>query len=105
MVSRVKVDGNSMLPTYAPGDELLVSSWLGVGRGDVAVIEHPERDGLLIVKRITDVRSERGRRQVWLEGDNPDIAKTDDSWRFGWVDVERVRGRVLGRVPRRGKLA
>ena len=84
-----------MAPTYADGDVLLVSGWLGAGQGDVVVVEHPERDGLLIIKRITDVRNERGRRQIWLEGDNPDMSKTDDSWRFGWVDVQRIRGRVI----------
>ncbi|MEY5144968.1 MAG: hypothetical protein RL745_335 [Actinomycetota bacterium] len=95
MLSRVRVSGQSMAPTYADGDVLLVSAWLGAGRGDVVVVEHPERDGLLIIKRITDVRSEQGRRQMWLEGDNPDMSKTDDSWRFGWVDVVRIRGRVI----------
>mgnify|MGYP006280286027 FL=1 len=89
-----------MAPTYLDGDVLLVSGWLGAGKGDVVVVAHPEHDGLLIIKRITDVRNERGRRQLWLEGDNPDIARTDDSWRFGWVDVDRIRGRVIRSLTR-----
>ncbi|MEI7655365.1 MAG: S26 family signal peptidase [Actinomycetes bacterium] len=99
MLTRVRVSGTSMHPTYNDGDVLLVSSWLGVGRGDVVVLEHPQREGLFIVKRITDARSDAGRRQLWLEGDNPDMTKTDDSWRFGWVDVNRIRGRVLRKLP------
>ena len=38
----------------ADGDVLLVSGWLGAGRGDVVVVEHPERAGFHIVKRVTE---------------------------------------------------
>lgn len=104
-VARVRVSGMSMAPTYSDGDVLLVSGWLGAGRGDVVIATHPHRRDLLVLKRITDVRDDRGLRQVWLEGDNPDMSRTDDSWRFGWVDSADIRARVIMRIARRGRMS
>jgi nickel-type superoxide dismutase maturation protease len=78
-----------MEPTLLDGDSVLVRRG-GVRVGDVVVATHPDRPGLLIVKRATR-HMEDG--TWWLEGDNPKASH--DSWLFGGVDVDRVIGKVV----------
>jgi nickel-type superoxide dismutase maturation protease len=87
------VTGDSMLPALRSGDLLLVRAGGGVGAGDVVVCRHPERDGLLIVKRARH-RSEDG---WWLESDNQKAPGRQDSWDFGAVPDRLVVGRVVAR--------
>jgi nickel-type superoxide dismutase maturation protease len=87
------VTGDSMLPALRPGDWLLVRTGARVRAGDVAVARHPDRDGLLIVKRVGH-RAEDG---WWLESDNQGAAGRQDSWDFGAVPDRLVVGRVVAR--------
>ncbi|MEX2421084.1 MAG: S26 family signal peptidase, partial [Actinomycetota bacterium] len=54
---RVEVTGASMRPTLEPGDWALgvAAGRRGLRRGDVVVLEHPERPGFEVVKRIRGI--------------------------------------------------
>jgi nickel-type superoxide dismutase maturation protease len=95
---RVEVAGTSMLPTLEPGDWALAVRLRRVRRGDVVVVEHPERPGFELVKRVVHVPGDVAPDglelvdEIWIEGDEPE--SSSDSRRFGPVAVERVRARV-----------
>jgi nickel-type superoxide dismutase maturation protease len=80
-----------MLPTYRPGDWLVVRRGARIRPGDVVVARRPDRPSLLLVKRAV----RRTATGWWLEGDNPD--ESDDSRLFGPVEAALVEARVLGR--------
>ena len=95
---RVEVSGSSMRPTLEPGDWALATVPGRVRPGDVVVIEHPERTGFEMVKRVVRTSNERAADgiqvigYVWVEGDDP--ASSTDSRAFGAVPLALVRGRV-----------
>ena len=116
--STVLVEGESMLPTYAPGDWLMAKwgdyalkserfslrNFLGdllgdrVDVGDVVVIERPEQPGIFYVKRLTDVRADS--HQIFLSSDNPEGT---DSRQWGWLPEAAIQAKVLSRVRRSKK--
>ena len=79
-----------MEPTLHAGDWIVARADGRAGVGDVVVLEHPHRPGMLIVKRVAR-RDDDG---FWLLGDAPD--ESTDSRHFG--AVPDVVGRVLWRV-------
>jgi type IV secretory pathway protease TraF len=87
-----------MRPTLEPGDWALAVRVRSVRRGHVVVVEHPERPGFELVKRVVHVAGDvapDGRLltdEFWIEGDEP--GGSTDSRRFGPVPIERVRARV-----------
>jgi nickel-type superoxide dismutase maturation protease len=92
---RVAVVESSMEPTLWPGDWLLV--WRGlrpggprVRTGQIVVASHPQRLGLLLVKRAA--RREPG--GWYLTSDNPGAGAVD-SGRFGPVPSSLIKGRLL----------
>ena len=94
---RIEVAGASMRPTLEPGDWALAVRARRVRRGDVVVVEHPERAGFELVKRVTHVPGDlapraRAGRPGLDRGDHPD--GSSDSRRFGPVPMGLVRGRV-----------
>jgi signal peptidase I len=111
--STVLVEGESMQPTYSPGDWLMarwgafalksprksplqiIGNLIGarVDVGDVVVIERPEQPGIFYVKRITEIKVDTN--QIFVSSDNP--AGTD-SRQWGWLPVQSVRARVSSRV-------
>jgi nickel-type superoxide dismutase maturation protease len=94
------VAGPSMEPTLSDGDWILalVGRWAGrsAGPGDLVVLAHPERPGLLIVKRVQSVADDG----YWVLGDAP--AASTDSRHFG--PVRDVVGRVVWRVRPWGRV-
>jgi nickel-type superoxide dismutase maturation protease len=86
-----------MEPTLHDGDWIIASRDGRAASGDVVVLEHPQRSGLLIVKRVHHV----GTDGYWVLGDAP--GASTDSRHFGPVRtvVGRVRWRVRpwGRIP------
>ncbi len=89
-----------MAPTLAVGDYALAVRPGRLRRGDVVVVEHPNRPGFEMVKRITGAEGDLtpdgrilGRDEWWVEGDNPD--ESTDSRHFGPVRTDLVRARVL----------
>jgi len=97
---RVEVTGTSMRPALEPGDWALGVTARRPRPGDIVVLEHPERHGLELVKRVTRVAGgdrpdggKLGDREVWVEGDDPE--RSTDSRHFGPVRVADVRGRLV----------
>ena len=116
--STVLVEGESMLPTYAPGDWLMakwgdyalrseghsplaiLGNFFGdrIANGDVVVMERPEQPGIFYVKRITDIRAESS--QIYVSSDNPEGT---DSRQWGWLPVSSVQAKVVSRVRKARK--
>jgi signal peptidase I len=98
----IRVDGDSMIPSYRSGDAILiVRRWVTgpVCPGDVIVCRLPPGvpgpDGYL-VKRVTGVAA----GQLTLRGDGP---VSYDSRAFGPVAENHVLGRVVARLTPRGQ--
>ena len=99
-ISRVEVEGDSMLPTLCPGDRLVVVRRRRTRPGDLVTVADPRRPSRVMVKRVAEVRS----GQVVVRGDNTD--GSTDSRTFGPVPAASVRGRVVYRYfpeHRRGR--
>lgn len=90
----VRVVGPSMEPAMASGEWWLVIRYRRYRLGQVVALRHPDRDDLLLVKRI--VRQEPS--GYWVEGDNPSMSQ--DSRAFGIVPAERIIGRLVLRYRR-----
>ena len=95
---RVEVAGTSMRPTLEPGDWALAIRVRSVRRGDIVVVEHPERPGFELVKRVVHISGDVAPDgfelvdEIWVEGDEPEASS--DSRRFGPLPIGRVRARV-----------
>jgi inner membrane protease subunit 1 len=105
-VERLQIAGESMVPTLAPGDRVLLlrqlSRWWPVIRqGDLVALVDPRSTGRVVVKRVAGVDGPK----VTVLGDN--ASHSTDSRHFGPVDRRAVRGRVVYRYQpddRRGRL-
>jgi phage repressor protein C with HTH and peptisase S24 domain len=84
---------DSMMPTLRAGDGLIAVRSRRVRRGQVRCIEHPERPGFWLVKRVGDIRGDTFEA---LSDNRTD--RTVDSRRFGFVPVEGSY-RMIVRVP------
>ena len=84
-----------MQPALEHGDWALAVRARRVRPGDVVVLEHPDRPGFEMVKRV--VAAPGGRRlgpdEVWVEGDDP--GASTDSRTFGPVAARSVAARVV----------
>lgn len=96
LLTRLVVNGDSMVPTLLSGDRVLVLSGLGPWRpplrvGDLVAVTDPRDPRRVLVKRVAGLEA----GGVVVRGDN-DVASTD-SRHFGPVPSETVRGRVIYR--------
>jgi inner membrane protease subunit 2 len=95
---RIEVEGASMRPTLEPEDWAVAVRARRLHRGDVVVVEHPDRVGFELVKRVTHLPGDVAPDglglvdRVWVEGDDPE--GSSDSRTFGPVPLGLVRGRV-----------
>lgn len=93
---RVRVTGQSMLPTLRPGDEVLVDLRAYRRRpiipGDIVVTRHPFQADLRPIKRVQSVLPD-GRCD--LRGDNPPAST--DSRTYGPLPPDHILGRVTCR--------
>ncbi len=85
-----------MEPTLVDGQGLLTMPSDRARAGQVRCVEHPERPGFWLVKRVADVRRDG---TMTVESDNRS-APTADSRSFGPVPVAGSY-RVVVRIPRR----
>jgi len=109
--AKVLVEGESMAPTYQPGDWLM-ARWGGyrlrnrwfhlffqrgsrARLGDVVIVERDEQPGIFYIKRITDIRLDS--YEIFVSSDNP--AGTD-SHQWGWLSGSTIRAKVISRVKR-----
>ena len=99
---RVRVTGRSMSPALLPGERILFDR-LAFTRnrpriGDVALLQHPGRPALRLVKRITAVSGDIAGGRVlaggeyWVEGDN--AGASTDSRAFGPVHRRHLLARA-----------
>ena len=95
----VRVDGASMLPTYADGDRLLAirsPATRAARPGDVVVVMAPApgrtSGGELLVKRVARVERGPSGSRLFVVGDN---APSYDSSTFGPLPTDAVVGRVI----------
>ena len=98
-----RVHHDSMRPTLAPGDRLLVRYDVPVSVGRLVLARFP--DGTLVVKRAAEPRRTRdGRPGWWLLSDNP--GEGVDSRQRGVIPAIDVVAVVVARLwphPRRGR--
>jgi nickel-type superoxide dismutase maturation protease len=94
----VAVAGDSMRPSFQPGDRLLVLAAFKVRVGDVVAVEDPRDAGRLMIKRVRSVST----GGVDVRGDNP--AASTDTRHFGLVPVSAVHGRVVYRYAPAGRI-
>jgi nickel-type superoxide dismutase maturation protease len=105
-IGRLRVVGESMIPTLVPGDRVLVLRGLGPLRpavrvGDLVALLDPRDQERIMVKRVAGFDGEG----VVVVGDNQ--AASTDSRHFGPVGRQALRGRVVYRYhpeSRRGRL-
>lgn len=88
---RVVVSGASMLPSFEPGDRLIVVPVSAVRPGQVVALADPGSPGRLLVKRVRAV----GRAGIDVRGDNE--GASTDSRTFGPVPPSSITGRVIYR--------
>ncbi len=93
---KIRVRGPSMLPEFAPGDELFLDPRAYRRHpprvGDVVMARYPLAPQETILKRVVFVSSD-GR--VFLRGDNPHAST--DSRTLGLFPPEHILGRVTSR--------
>ena len=93
------IEGESMAPTLMPGDWALTVPLRRPKIGDVVVVEHPDRPGYEMVKRLTGVPGDRvgdrtlGPDEWWVEGDF--AGASTDSRAFGPVHEVGLRSKVV----------
>ena len=87
-----------MRPTLEPGEWAIAVRARRLHRGDVVVVEHPDRVGFELVKRVAHLPGDVAPDglglvdRVWVEGDDPE--GSSDSRSFGPLPMGLVRGRV-----------
>lgn len=97
-ISYIVIRGTSMLPTYQPGDLVLVLAAEEYGPGDVVAYRVPEGDfgaGMILIHRVIGGSAEEG---FVLLGDNND---EEDEWNPREAEVV---GRPVAYVPAAGKV-
>ena len=85
---RVKVTGDSMLPTLSDGEFVLVDPGLRPGPDSLVVARHPHDDAVLVIKRVDSVSG----GELVVASDNPDAGSDSRTW--GPLDITRVVGVV-----------
>ena len=96
LIRRVRVEGLSMVPTYAPGEyvwalrRILQPRKLRVG--DVVICRDPDFPDRELVKRVSEIQGEAD-VEVVLAGDNREASR--DSRDFGAVSPNQVKWVIL----------
>lgn len=101
----VTITGDSMRPTYRPGDRVFVrrSDPRDLKRGQVVVLERPFASGDWIIKRVAALPGDMVPAgnvvppgKLVVLGDNP--AASVDSRQFGYCPADRLLGVVIRRA-------
>jgi nickel-type superoxide dismutase maturation protease len=90
-VGRVEVFGDSMLPTLASGDRLIVLRTPRARRGHLVAVPDPRQPNRTVIKRVAAISGDT----VTVLGDNP--SASTDSRAFGAVSRTTIRGRAVFR--------
>jgi phage repressor protein C with HTH and peptisase S24 domain len=98
----IRVNGDSMAPTYKPGKLLLMRKFRKLSSNNrlkvnqILVITAPNFPDVWQVKRLKKINYQTNK--VWVEGDNP---KSTDSRSWGELDISNVVGIVLNLSSKR----
>lgn len=99
----VKVNGDSMFPTFKDGQFRVVDShfnWQYIPKFDSLeglenrIFVYMSPTGLPVIKRLIYVSYTRGESYYWFEGDNPD--HSEDSRHYGFIRSGQIYGEVVG---------
>ena len=93
MIKIVKVRGESMAPTLAPGDYLILTKARTFRSGFVVLVDHPKYGR--IIKRISAVSA----NFVRLEGDSAESTSSSD---MGDVSLSHIKGRARWAITPKG---
>jgi len=97
MISYFVVKGQSMEPLCKEGDFVLIDklSYLMFRPrvGDMVVLTHPQEQGRLILKYITQEKLGENGALYWVEGLNK--GGSSDSRSFGWIQRDLILGKAL----------
>ncbi|MEN9741234.1 MAG: hypothetical protein RIR66_190 [Actinomycetota bacterium] len=85
------IQGHSMIPSYAPGEVVLVKYGTTFNVGDAVLIKFTHRTD---IKRVKELLGNR----VVVQGDNE--AVSIDSRNYGPVKNDLIIGKVIYRFPR-----
>ncbi len=88
-IRRVRIRGNSMLPTFKDGDSVLFifKKNIRFKIGDIVLAKHPYIKYKLLVKRIKHIKINA---EYFLAGDNPDTTQSTDSYSFGYINKKDI---------------
>lgn len=89
---RFRIEGNSMLPSFKNGDEVLIKPCKEYQVEDVVLANHPYKQSLKILKRINK-KNDAGK--FFLIGDNLD--ESSDSRSFGFISQNLIIGKVVSK--------
>ena len=91
----VRIQGDSMWPTFRDGDVLMFTQQdlSSFAAGDVVLVSHPLKPEVRMVKRVLRIEANG---DLFLVGDNPDPLASEDSHNFGPVPYRLVEARWLG---------
>lgn len=84
----VRVEGESMMPTYKDGEIVLSTRFFKVREGDVCVYQSPT--GEVVIKRLI---YRKGKTLLYFMGDNRDFSL--DSRYYGYINEPCVISKVL----------
>jgi signal peptidase I len=89
------IPSESMNPTLQTGDVVLIDTWIYnkslPKTNDILIIKRSPT-GLVLAKRLKDIRKLVGQTELYIVGDNQNYSI--DSRRFGWITDEYLIGKV-----------
>ena len=89
-VLHFSIKGNSMSPTYIDGDSICMDKFNSnhtIEINDIVVFIHPFKKDCKIIKRVKKIKDNF---KLFVEGDNIDLASTDDSHNFGYININKI---------------
>ncbi len=84
-----RVAGDSMQPTYQPGDLLLGWRWFRAKYNDIVVVR---RDSIHLIKRLKSIDADG----YWLEGDN--AKASTDSRQWGYLQSHQLEAVIIAKL-------
>jgi len=95
-IGTVAVAGDSMAPTFSPGDWLVVFWGGAFKRGQVVLVERDDLPGVFLLKRVIGPLEGK----IWVEGDNKEAST--DSRQWGPISQDEIVATVLFRFMKAG---
>ena len=89
------IPSESMSPTLQTGDVILIDTWAYYDHppqeNDILIVKR-SANSMVLVKRLTIIRTEQNQTELFIEGDNQ--KRSVDSRRFGWISDDYLIGKV-----------